>query len=119
MIDERTALAFASEWVAAFNSGKLDRILSHYAQEVTLISPLHAEFSGGSDTVRGIDALRDYFAAALARFPRLHFTLLEVGTGSRGLCIRYRTSIGDRIALETFRLDQDRRAIEVLCHYVG
>lgn len=115
MID---AEAFAQEWLAAFNAHDLDRILSHYDEDVRLISPFYLEFSGGvSDELNGVPALRHYFGTALQRYPDLRFSMLEVARGSRGPCIRYHTNLGDRIAMEAFELDTRGKAARVLCHY--
>ena len=37
---EAEAQDFAQEWIAAWNSHDLDRILSHYAEDVEVTSPL-------------------------------------------------------------------------------
>lgn len=114
------SIAFAREWIDAFNAGDLERILSHYAQEVELVSPLYLRFTQGrTDRVAGLEELRHYFGTALGLYPDLRFTLLEVAEGSRGPCIRYRTSLGDRVAMECFEMDHDGKARRVLCHYVG
>ena len=110
---------FAEEWVGAFNSHDLDRILGHYAPAVELISPLYLRFTGGlSDAVQGLDGLRDYFGAALSSYPELQFTLLEVARGTRGICIRYRSNLDDRIAMECMEFDENGKAVRVLCHYL-
>jgi ketosteroid isomerase-like protein len=115
MID---AHAFAQEWVEAFNEHDLERILSHYAEDVRLVSPFYLQFTdGGSDELNGRSELRHYFGTALRRYPELRFTLLEVAAGSRGPCIRYHTNLGDRIAMEAFELDASGKASRVLCHY--
>lgn len=113
------ANAFALDWIAAFNAGDLARILSHYTDTVELISPIYRDFTGGvSDEVSGRAALAGYFAAALARHPELRFTLLDVGRGTRGLCLRYHSNIGDRVAMECFERDSSGKAFRVTCHYV-
>ncbi|WP_066797259.1 nuclear transport factor 2 family protein [Sphingomonas soli] len=113
------AEAFARDWIDAFNDRDLERIMSHYEADVQLVSPIYLQFTGGlTDTVRGIEALRDYFARALDRYPHLHFTLLEVAKGTRSVSIRYRTSLGDRVAIECFEGPPGRAASRVLCHYV-
>ena len=38
----------AQEWIAAWNSHDLSRILVHYAEDVELISPLVAKLTGSS-----------------------------------------------------------------------
>jgi hypothetical protein len=109
---------FAQEWVDAFNEHDLERILSHYTEDVRLFSPLYLQFTDGiSDQLNGKSQLRHYFGTALQRFPNLRFTLLGVAEGSRGPCIRYHTNLGDRIALEAFELDASGKAARVLCHY--
>lgn len=109
---------FAHEWIEAFNGHDLERILSHYAEDVRLISPLYLQFSKGrSDELNGIAELRHYFGTALQLYPQLRFTMLEVAEGSRGPCIRYHTNIGDRIAMEAIELDASGKAARVLCHY--
>lgn len=110
---------FALDWIAAFNAGDLARILSHYTDTVELISPIYLDFTGDlSDRVSGKIALADYFGSALARHPDLRFTVLDVAKGSRGLCLRYHSNVGDRIAMECFERDASGKAFRVTCHYV-
>ena len=55
----RRGFAFAREWVAAWNAHDLERILSHYAEDVVLRSPVAARLlPESSGEIRGIDALR-------------------------------------------------------------
>ena len=110
--------AFAQEWIEAFNAHDLERILSHYGEEVRLISPFYLQFTEGrSDELNGLSELRHYFGTALQRYPHLRFELLDVAAGSRGPCIQYHTNLGDRIAMEAIELDASGKAARVLCHY--
>lgn len=112
------ARSFAQEWIEAFNAHDLERILAHYAENVRLISPLYLQFSEGrSDELNGLAQLRHYFGTALQSYPQLRFSLLEVADGSRGPCIRYRTNVGNRIAMEAIELDASGKAARILCHY--
>lgn len=43
MIDSNRAQEFAAEWIAAWNSHDLERILSHYAEDFEMASPLIIE----------------------------------------------------------------------------
>ena len=47
---------FAHEWIAAWNSRDLDRILVHYAPDVVLTSPVAQRILHGDGNVRGIEA---------------------------------------------------------------
>ncbi|TYQ30943.1 nuclear transport factor 2 family protein [Pseudanabaena sp. UWO310] len=40
MILESQALAFAEDWMRTWNSHDLDAILSHYSEDIVLISPI-------------------------------------------------------------------------------
>ena len=54
---------FAVDWIAAWNAHDLDLILSHYAENVVLTSPVAARVLGDpAGVVTGIGALRNYFA---------------------------------------------------------
>lgn len=46
MIDQHWAQAFAREWIAAWNAHDMDRILSHYADDFEMSSPLIVERLG-------------------------------------------------------------------------
>jgi ketosteroid isomerase-like protein len=52
MLNETEARQFAHHWVSAWNSHNLDAIMSHYASEVVLTSPVATKLlndaSGGS-----------------------------------------------------------------------
>ena len=65
---EAEAQEFALEWIAAWNSHDLDRILTHYADDVEVTSPLVETVLGpGKVTVRGKAALRAYWRQARPR----------------------------------------------------
>ena len=90
---ETEAHAFADDWIAAWNSHDLDGIMSHYAPEVVLTSPVAARLLGNS-TVSGKQALREYWCAALAAVPDLHFDVVGVYRGASVLVINYRNQKG-------------------------
>ena len=65
MIERPFAEAFADEWIAAWNSHDLDRILSHYTPDFEFSSPLMPEVSGEpSGRLKGQDAIRALLAQA-------------------------------------------------------
>ena len=59
------AREFAQDWVDASNSHDLERILTHYDDEVLLVSPVALKLLSGDGTVRGKAALREYFLRAV------------------------------------------------------
>jgi hypothetical protein len=83
------ARAFAEEWVDAWNSHDLERILAHYDDEVILTSPVALKLLNGDGTVRGKAALREYFLRGLQAYPDLRFDLIDALWGTETIVIYY------------------------------
>ena len=82
--DLAEADAFVARWVADWNAHDADAIAGHYEEGVGYHSPFVAALTGQPHLV-GRDAVRSYVAAALERYPALHFDppeLVAVGAGS-------------------------------------
>jgi ketosteroid isomerase-like protein len=109
------ARAFAEDWIAAWNAHDLDRILSHYAPDVTFLSPL-AQKRVGNGRVEGIAALRSYWGGALAAQPGLKFELLDVLTGHSCLTVLYRNHRG-QTAAETFEFRPEGKVVRSFACY--
>src|SRR5258708_23468429 len=72
MIDKSSAEHFASEWIAAWNSRSLDRVLAHYTHDFEFSSPFIIKVVGEpSGILRGKQAVGAYWAKALAGVPHL------------------------------------------------
>jgi hypothetical protein len=109
--------AFADEWIAAFNSHDLDRVLSHYADDIILVSPVAVERLGRSDgKVSGKDQLRDYFARGVYPGSPLKFTLRRCYRGVASVVLEYDRHDGRRGA-EFMELDARNRVRRVVAHY--
>ena len=70
ILSEPEADAFVAEWMEAWNSHDLDRILEHYADDVEYHSPFIAQVAepggpGADGRLVGKEPVRAYFAAAL------------------------------------------------------
>ena len=102
------AHALAEDWVAAWNAHDLERILSHYAEDVVFESPnIVRLMDDPSGRVVGKAALRDYWSRALAASPSLTFTLKSVFTGVGGAAIRYHSTRTGAEVVEVFDLGAD------------
>ena len=119
MLDKPFADRFAAEWVAAWNSHDLDRVLAHYADGAEMSSPFIAAVAGeASGTLRGKAALRAYWSAALAQFPDLRFELIDTFYSARSVAILYRSVQGLR-AVEWLWFDRDGKVARAAAHYDG
>ena len=94
-MDHVDAVAFAEDWVKAWNTHDLEEVLSHFAENVVFTSPVAAQLLEDSDgVIRGKAALRTYWAEGLRRVPDLHFEVLAVYVGVNTLVINYRNQLG-------------------------
>ncbi len=117
MLNEIEARQFAEGWIRAWNTHDLDAIMSHYAAEVVLSSPVAAKLlNQPSGAVIGKDAVRQYFKLGLERFPDLSFELLEVTKGISSLVLYYRNQSGGRTC-EFMELNGHQEVVRVVAHY--
>lgn len=69
-MDAEFAERFTEEWQAAWNSHDIERILTHYADDVVFQSPYVAHrFQDPAGQVRGKEALRSYWGSGLHQQP--------------------------------------------------
>ena len=99
---------FAERWLTAWNAHDLDAVLTLFHDDVVFTSPLAAKVVPESDgVVRGKPALRDYWSAALAQVPDLHFELASLFAGVDSLLIGFRMNGGpERFEILRFRGDR-------------
>ncbi|MFT3694024.1 MAG: nuclear transport factor 2 family protein [Kofleriaceae bacterium] len=106
------------DWYAAWNAHDLERVLSHYAEDIRFYSPFATALVPGSNgLVRGKAALRSYFTTALAKYPDLVFVPLTTFTGAGSVTLHYR-SVAGKTAAEMFVVDDAGLVSEVRAHYV-
>jgi ketosteroid isomerase-like protein len=118
MIDQAFAERFAAEWIEAWNSHDLDRILSHYADDFEMASPYIARLAGeASGRLRGKAAVGAYWAEALRLIPDLRFERVEVLAGVDSLVLYYRSIRGR--AAEVFFFGVDGKVVRACAHYTG
>jgi len=90
-VERAFAEKFAAEWVAAWNAHDLDRLMSHFADDVVWSSPVVVTLDGDeSGTLHGKAAVRKYYATGLRRIPNLRFEVLSVRVGMAVMVINYR-----------------------------
>lgn len=107
--------AWAQDWIASWNSHSLDRIMTHYAPEVVLTSPVAQEITGSAE-VHGQDALRAYFARGLEVYPDLQFTLIDIGVGVSSLVLYYENQKGSKTC-EFMAFGDQGTVTQVIAHY--
>ncbi|BFM38230.1 nuclear transport factor 2 family protein [Synechocystis sp. LKSZ1] len=119
MLTQEQANQFASHWIQAWNSHDLDEILTHYAEDVVLVSPVAVKILNDSfGTVQGKAALRDYFKKGLEVYPDLKFELLDVMWGIFSVVVYYINQKGLK-AGELMELSSTGKITKVIANYNG
>src|SRR5262245_60723954 len=119
MLTRSQADAFASEWISAWNSHDLKRILSHYSDDFAFSSPVIIQVMGEpSGKLQGKEVIGTYWAKALSRTPNLEFNLQAVLWGIDTLVIHYQRHDG-RMASEWFEFGKDGKVVRSAAHYAG
>src|SRR5205085_4449272 len=111
------AQAFAASWYIAWNAHDLDAIMSHYDAVIEHSSPFIKRYNGTDDvSIKGVDAVREYFARALERNPTLRFEPMHVTTGLESVLLVYKRMSGD-LAGEVFFLNAAGKIVRSVSHY--
>lgn len=108
---------FAHEWIDAWNSHNIDRILAHYAPDAVLTSPVAQRLLAGDGNVRGIDALRAYFTRGLQAYPDARFELIDVLAGIETIVLYYRNQLRDGKTAEAMLLNSEGKVSRVWANY--
>lgn len=117
MIDSAFAQQFAADWIAAWNSHDLERILAHYEDDFEMSSPKIVPLVGEqSGTLRGRAAIGAYWAKGLQLNPALHFDLITVLAGTDSVTLHYKGA-GGRLAAEVFFFSPTGKVARAFAHY--
>lgn len=117
MIDPKFAEHFTIEWIDAWNSHDLQRVLSHYSDAFEMSSPVIIQITGEpSGSLIGKEAVGSYWAEALKLIPDLRFELIATLVGVNSITLYYKGARG-RLAAEVFHFGSDRKIIRAYAHY--
>ena len=117
MIEKDFAERFARDWIAAWNSHDLDRILSHYQDDFEMSSPYIAILAGEpSGRLKGKAAVRAYWSTALEKVPDLRFELVQALVGVDSIAIHYRGHRG--LVVEVLHFGPGGKVRAAFAHYV-
>lgn len=119
MIAQEFAEDFAREWIDAWNSHDLSRVLSHYADNFEMSSPIIVTIAGEpSGTLKGKDKVGAYWAKALQLIPDLRFELISTLVGVNSITLYYKGARG-RLAAEVFHFGPDQKVVKAYAHYTA
>ena len=108
---------FAADWIDAWNNRDLGRVLSHYADDFEMSSPVIVQVtSEPSGTLRGKAAVGAYWKKALELIPDLHFELISVLVGVTSVTLYYKGARG-RLAAEVLHFGAEKKVSKAFAHY--
>lgn len=117
MVTKDQAHQLAEYWVRAWNAHDLDEIMSHYDEDVVLVSPIAAKLlNDPSGTVKGKAALQQYFKKGLEVYPDLKFELIDVMWGLSTVVVYYRNQQGSKTG-EVMEVNATGKIIKVIANY--
>lgn len=107
---------FANEWIAAWNSHDLERILEHYEDDFEMSSPIIATLGGEpSGKLKGKAAVGAYWARALEKAPNLRFELLTALAGVDSVTVYYKGHRG--LSAEVLHFGPSGKVRSAFAHY--
>ena len=107
---------FANDWIDAWNSHDLDKILSHYEDDFEMSSPVIIRVTGEvSGILRGKSAVGAYWAKALKINPDLRFELLTVLAGIDSITLYYKGVRG--LSAEVLHFNSRGKVVRAFAHY--
>ena len=116
MLDKAFADHFAADWIDAWNKHDLDHILSHYADDFEMSSPVIIAVAGvPSGILKGKENVGAYWAKALPLAPELHFELLTTLVGVNSITLYYQGVRG--LSAEVFHFNQYGKVSKAYAHY--
>jgi hypothetical protein len=116
-LSEQQGHIFAQEWLDAWNSQDIERLLHYYADDFIMHSPTVNEFIGKSEglLMNKID-LRSFYEKIFKEIPDLKFKLMTVAVGIKNLTIYYfNKNCG--LFIDVFEFDSGLKISRSYAHY--
>ncbi|WP_407508615.1 nuclear transport factor 2 family protein [Elizabethkingia anophelis] len=111
------AQQFAQTWIEAWNSHDMNAILNHYSEDIEITTPMIKMALGeGDGSLKGKEAVADYWRRALDKIPDLHFELYDVTEGVGSVALYYK-SVMDKKAVEVMFFNEEGKVNKMFAHY--
>lgn len=109
---------FANEWIKAWNSHDLDKILSHYSDDFSIETPMALKlFPESNGLITGKNNVRKYWTIGIERIPNLKFELLDLLIGVNGLTIYYINTATNKRSVEVMNFNSDKKVDKAIVNY--
>lgn len=108
---------FAQEWLNAWNSRNLNKIMDHYSENIDFVSPIIRQMGINAEgKIANKNELRGYFVKALQKYPDLHFEFYHELKGVNSTVLFYK-SVNNSLSAEYMELNREGKVCKVRAHY--
>lgn len=108
---------FSLEWIQAWNNKDINKIMSHYTEDFEMTSPVITSLTNeASGTIKGKEAVKEYWSKAIKANLNLHFILVNVFIGVNSIVINYKSHRG--LSSEVFYFNANNKVNRVYAHYI-
>lgn len=108
---------FAEEWIKSWNSHNLEKILSHYSDDIEIITPMiKIATDNESGSLKGKKNVSEYWEKALEKIPDLHFELYDIAEGINCIALYYK-SILNKNAVELMFFNEEQKICKMIACY--
>lgn len=113
------AQKFAEAWISSWNSHDMEDILNHYSDDIEITTPM-IKLAGGieSGSLKGKEAVAEYWNRALTKIPDLHFELVDVAEGVDSVALYYK-SVMNKMAVEVMFFNEEGKVSRMIAHYTN
>ncbi|HLY69965.1 MAG TPA: nuclear transport factor 2 family protein [Puia sp.] len=113
MIAKHKLMELVRDWLNAWNSRNIERLMSHYQENAELSSPtIVKRWNIATGRITGKEALRKHFLKGFEDINHSSFELLGVLTGVNGIVLIYRRGAFG-MAADVITLDENGKAITI------
>jgi ketosteroid isomerase-like protein len=113
MISKNKLTELVRDWLSAWNSRDIERLMNHYHENVELSSPtIVKRWNIATGKLSGKDALRKHFSKGFEDVNHMSFELLGVLNGINGIVLVYRRGAYS-MAADVITLDENGKAITI------
>lgn len=110
---------FAEKWIKTWNSHNLEDILSHYADDVEITTPMiKIALDLEKGTLKGKKAVGDYWQKALEKMPDLHFELIDATQSVESVALYYKSVMNKR-SIEVMYFNEKGQVNKIIAHYTS
>ena len=94
-MDTQQMTAAAKDWIMAWNSGNLTKILEHYRDDVILFSAAaKSRWNAAGGKLIGKGAVENHFRKAFEEVPGMRLEFVKLLTGTEGVMLIYKRETG-------------------------